>query len=67
MSSAFSSQRLASTTTSSPSRTPRTSSPTAQTIPDRSEPPMWKSSVAPAFWRAAITSSGEPSAAQTLL
>src|SRR6202140_8076 len=54
-------------TTWSPTRTPSTPSPTAQTMPEASLPPMWKSSLSPAFRRAATTSTGRPSAAQTLL
>src|ERR1022692_699455 len=54
-------------TTWSPTLTLSTPSPTAQTIPDASLPPMWKFSVSPALRRAATTSTGRPSAAQTLL
>src|SRR3954447_4753875 len=49
-------------TTSSPGFQRVTPSPTAQTIPDASEPPMWWSS-----WRWRKTDIGLPSAAQTLL
>ncbi len=55
------------TTTSSPTRTLSTPSPTAYTTPEASLPPMWKSSSAPALRRAAMTSTGRPSAAHTLL
>ena len=41
--------------------------PTDHTIPEQSLPPAWKSSGSPARWRSAITSTGVPSAAQTLL
>src|SRR4051812_8479166 len=49
-------------TTSSPGCQRVTPSPTAQTIPDASEPPMWWSS---SRWRK--TDTGFPKAAQTLL
>ena len=55
------------TTTSSPTLTFFTSRPRAQTIPEQSLPPAWKSSGSPVRFRSAITSSGVPSAAQTLL
>lgn len=67
MSSALSSHWLPSSTTSSPGFSVRTSSPTAHTTPEPSEPPMWKGSVSPRRARAATTSTGWPSAAQTLL
>ena len=38
-----------------------------RTIPDASLPPIWNSSASPALRRAATTSTGRPSAAQTLL
>ena len=53
--------------TSSPTLTFFTSAPTAHTMPEQSLPPAWKSSGSPSFWRSAITSMGQPSAAQTLL
>jgi hypothetical protein len=55
------------TMTSSPTFTVFTSRPTAHTMPEQSLPPAWKSSGSPARWRSAITSTGVPSAAQTLL
>ena len=55
------------TMTSSPTATFRTSLPTAQTMPEQSLPPAWKSSGSPIFWRSPITSTGVPRAAQTLL
>jgi hypothetical protein len=36
-------------------------------MPDASLPPMWKSCVSPPRWRDAITSTGTPRAAHTLL
>ena len=53
--------------TSSPTATLVTSWPTAQTMPEQSLPPAWKSSGSPIRCRSAITSTGVPRAAQTLL
>ncbi len=55
------------TMTSSPTLTCFTSLPVAHTMPEQSLPPAWKSSGSPSFRRSAMTSSGWPSAAHTLL
>jgi hypothetical protein len=67
MSGERSSQRMLEHTTASPGLTPRTSGPTAHTMPAHSDPAMWKSSGSPRFWRIAITSRGVPDAAHTPL
>ena len=51
----------------SPTLTWRTPSPTAQTTPEASEPPMWKSSGWPWRCRIPMTSTGLPSEDHTLL
>ncbi len=55
------------TTTRSPTCTFVTASPTAYTIPDASEPTMWKSVGSPQRAWVFVTSTGTPLAAQTLL